>query len=294
MSTNGKSEAEANDGKKTCFIVCPIGSDISPQRKHSDQTLRHIIAPVLQEAGFEEAVRADKISESGNITRQIINHIREDSLVIADLTGHNPNVFYELAIRHCTGRPFIQMIRKGESIPFDLGPMRTIMFDLTDPDDVVASREELRRQVASAMAEGAQVDTPIGAAMDFEKLRSGTDTDRLLSQVIQRLDTIEGGKSANRLNIPYGTTEAERIVQTAVGRWRHENKEQGEFDEQALNKLAEVLDRFLSLGVDINPDGIAAAVDQMSAGQPASGPSLHNIIIPTVRAKPGPLIFRAT
>lgn len=205
MSTNGNSEAEKGGAKKTCFIVCPIGNDLSPQRKHSDQALRHIIAPVLREAGFEEPYRADKISESGNITRQIINHIREDNLVIADLTGHNPNVFYELAIRHCTGLPFIQMIRKGESIPFDLGPMRTIFFDLTDPDDVVATKAELARQVASAMAKGAQVDTPIGAAMDFEKLAStGGTLERLVSTLIERVDGLE------RRNRPLPTNNLRR------------------------------------------------------------------------------------
>lgn len=191
MSTNGKSEETTPEApRKTCFVVCPIGSDLSPQRKHSDQTLRHIIAPVLKAAGFDDPFRADRLSESGNITRQIINHIREDSLIIADLTGHNPNVFYELAIRHCTGRPFIQMIRKGESIPFDLGPMRTIFFDLTDPDDVVATREELARQVTAALADGNQVDTPVGAAMDFERLRSGSGVEQMLSTLIERVEGI--------------------------------------------------------------------------------------------------------
>jgi hypothetical protein len=188
MAPNGNGEAA--EPKKTCFIVCPIGGELSPQRKHSDQALRHILKPVLEKAGFEEPARADKISESGNINRQIINHLREDSLVIADLTGHNPNVFYELAIRHCTGLPFIQMIRKGEAIPFDLGPMRTIFFDLTDPDDVVSAREELARQVKAAMQEGAAVDTPVGAAMDFEKLRSGGSVEQMLSRVIEKVDEL--------------------------------------------------------------------------------------------------------
>jgi len=50
-------------------------------------------------------IRADKISEPGIITTQIIGHIVDAELVIADLTDKNPNVFYELAIRHAIRNP---------------------------------------------------------------------------------------------------------------------------------------------------------------------------------------------
>lgn len=71
-------------------------------------------------------MRADQISKSGLITTQIINQIIECPLVIADLTGANPNVFYELAIRHATGKPYIQLIEQGHRLPFDIGGVRTI------------------------------------------------------------------------------------------------------------------------------------------------------------------------
>ena len=45
------------------------------------------------------------------ISRQIIEHIMHARLVIADLSFHNPTVFYELALRHMTGKPTIQVIR---------------------------------------------------------------------------------------------------------------------------------------------------------------------------------------
>lgn len=238
--------------KKTCFLVCPIGSDISPQRKHSDQALRHIIKPVLELAGFEEPHRADKISQSGNITRQIINHIRGDDLVIADLTGHNPNVFYELAIRHCTGKPFIQMIRKGENIPFDLGPMRTIFFDLTDPDDVVSTREELTRQVESAMAEGAQVDTPVGDAMDFERLKSGSTVEQMISTLIERVDAMGRRREppAVRQVLPRapGGDSLDSFRESVI---RTSNKLRIEIDEKLVGAVA----REIAIGAHVRAGG---------------------------------------
>ena len=51
----------------------------------------------MKEIGYE-AVRADEIAEPGSITSQIMQRIFDDDLVVADLTDHNPNVFYELSV----------------------------------------------------------------------------------------------------------------------------------------------------------------------------------------------------
>ena len=82
-----------------CFIICPLGGAHSEIRKKSDKILRHVFQPVLDKNDFK-AIRADQIPKVGLITTQIINLIMESPLVIADLTDSNPNVFYELAIRH--------------------------------------------------------------------------------------------------------------------------------------------------------------------------------------------------
>jgi hypothetical protein len=89
--------------KKTCFVIAPIGEDGSETRKRSDQILDHIIKPAVTECGYT-AVRADKIEKPGVITSQVIQHVVEDDLIVADLTERNPNVFYELAVRHATRR----------------------------------------------------------------------------------------------------------------------------------------------------------------------------------------------
>ena len=99
---------------KICFIIAPIGAEDSEIRKRSDTVFKHIIEPVAQECGYKP-IRADHISDPGIITDQIIEHIVKDPLGIVDLTGHNANVFYELAIRHATRKPSVQMISgKGQ------------------------------------------------------------------------------------------------------------------------------------------------------------------------------------
>ena len=133
---------------KNCFVIAPIGESDSDTRKRSDQVLKHVIRPAVLECGYE-AIRADEIDKPGIITSQVIQHIVNDPLVVADLTERNPNVFYELAIRHALKTPFVQIIKKGERIPFDVAGTRTVHVDHKDLDSVEDARKEIIKQVRS-------------------------------------------------------------------------------------------------------------------------------------------------
>ena len=105
--------------KKICFVISPIGEEDSETRKRSYQVLKYIITGVVEQLGYE-VIRADKISEPGMITHQILQHIVDASLVVADLTDRNPNVFYEVGIAHTLGRDVILITQSEHDIPFDL------------------------------------------------------------------------------------------------------------------------------------------------------------------------------
>ena len=162
--------------KKACtaFVISPIGEAESDIRRRSDQVLRHIIKPALEPLGCE-IIRADKISEPGIITSQVIQHIVEDELVVADLTGRNPNVFYELAIRHAIKKPLVQIIEKGEQLPFDVMGMRTIQVDHKDLDSVEQAREDIHLQAEAAIEGVNEIETPISLAMELGALKRSND-----------------------------------------------------------------------------------------------------------------------
>src|SRR5947208_2310140 len=93
--------AKAVPAKKTCFVISPIDKPDTPIRARADMLLTYIIKRVLEKPEFGYDVRrADEIQQPGLITRQILETVYLADLVVADLTGHNPNVFYELAVRH--------------------------------------------------------------------------------------------------------------------------------------------------------------------------------------------------
>jgi len=162
--------------KKHCFVISPIGDADTEIRKRSDQVLKYIISPAVEQCGYI-AIRGDQMSEPGLITTQIIQHIVDDPLVMADLTGRNPNVFYELALRHALRKPLIQMIAKGELLPFDVAGMRTIPIDHHDLDNVEEVREEIIRQIKS-LEVNTDVVTPISIALNLQTLRESDNPEQ--------------------------------------------------------------------------------------------------------------------
>jgi hypothetical protein len=163
--------------ERTCFYITPIGSDGSEQRKHSDLFLGSIIEPSLEPFGLT-VVRADGIDKPGVITRQVVEYILRSRIVIADLSFHNPNVFYELALRHATRLPIVQIIRSSDLVPFDVHQMRTINIDTTDIYSLVPKielyRSEIANQVRRALENSEAVDTPISVHFPALKMEIKT------------------------------------------------------------------------------------------------------------------------
>jgi hypothetical protein len=125
--------------------------------------LSSIVEPSLKGFGLE-VVRADKIGEPGMITAQILEHIIYSRLVIVDLSYHNPNVFYEMAVRHMCKSPVIQICRRADRIPFDVNQVRTITVDTTDIYSLLPKIETYKSEIATqvrAALDGQTTSNPI-------------------------------------------------------------------------------------------------------------------------------------
>ena len=176
--------------RKPCFVISPIGEPESETRKRSDQILRHIIRPAAEICGYE-AVRADEINEPGIITSQVIQRVVDEPLVVADLTERNPNVFYELAVRHATRKPLVQIISKGENIPFDVAVTRTIFVDLHDLDSAEIARNEIIDQIKSLETDSTGLQSPISVSLDLQRLRQSENPEqRSLADLLSEISSI--------------------------------------------------------------------------------------------------------
>jgi hypothetical protein len=108
--------------KSKAFVVMPFD-------KEFDDIYEQFIREALIEAGFD-VFRADDLLNRENILKDIVNSIVSSDLIIAELTGANPNVFYELGIAHGLNKPTILVTQAIEDIPFDLRPYRILLYDV--------------------------------------------------------------------------------------------------------------------------------------------------------------------
>jgi ribosomal protein L7/L12 len=189
-----KVDTASVDASPLCFVVGPIGKDSSPERKHSDLLLNLIIKHVLQRSEFEFRVRrADEDADPGMIGDRVVSDIIHADLVVADLTDLNPNVFYEIGIRHSTEKPTVHMARMGTALPFDNVTHRTIFFDLTDWQNIEQARSRLAEAVRTTKRSDYKVSNPITQANASFKMRQSADPrDQVVAELGERMSKLEG------------------------------------------------------------------------------------------------------
>jgi hypothetical protein len=148
----------------TCFVIMPIGPRGSRIRKRSTRLFETVIAPAARDAGYAP-VRADQLPGAGMVMTQIVHHLANDPLVIADLTGANPNVYYELALRHAMRKPVLGTIHTGEALPFDISALRVVEFDTQDDHGMDQAREALTGLIRRVDCAGEGRVSPVSVAL---------------------------------------------------------------------------------------------------------------------------------
>jgi hypothetical protein len=97
-------------------------------------------------------------------------------------------------LRHALRKPYVQLIQRGERIPFDVAAIRTIEVDHRDLDSVESAKLEIINQVKSMEGKDADVDSPISVAIDLEVLRkSGNPEQRQLADVLAAVGELKSG-----------------------------------------------------------------------------------------------------
>ncbi len=146
-----------------CFVIGPIGDQLADAGtlgrvayEEALQVFEEIIKAACDPFKID-AYRADHIDDPGEIPEQIFEALRDEELVVADLTGANPNVMYELGIRHITSKCTLQIGEK-DRLPFDINTIRTVQFKRT-PSGLIAARNKLSALIGSYLANGCKPPT---------------------------------------------------------------------------------------------------------------------------------------
>lgn len=169
-----------------------------------------VIKPTFEEDLKWECRHIDELPGAGNVVSRIVKEIAAATLVVADLTLLEPDVLYELGIAHSLGNNVLTLIRRGETVPFDLRSYRTIEYE-----DSAAGARRLSRDLNAAVQTlpdwGAGPTNPVqdflpperrmGAPItavplpatptDEEMLRESAYTRELAAKVRQRLHFVQ-------------------------------------------------------------------------------------------------------
>src|SRR5215472_4514950 len=126
---------------RTCFVVMPYGRRSDPKgiEVDFDDVYRYVMLPPIQERLGLEYSRADLVPSAGWIHRDMLTRIARSDVVLVDISMGNPNVFYELGIRHSLRKGVtVLMQHKGMESPFNVRGMRTIEYSLHVADTITA------------------------------------------------------------------------------------------------------------------------------------------------------------
>lgn len=113
-------------GRQTCFVITPFSPPF-------DSNYENILKPTIARCGLTP-IRGDEIFTTGAIMEDVWRNIATCRLLVAELSGKNPNVYYELGIAHTLDKPVILLVQKGEELPFDVSAIRAIVYDTAHPD----------------------------------------------------------------------------------------------------------------------------------------------------------------
>ncbi len=126
--------------RTSCFIVMPFGQEWSVD-------VRRILSSGCEALGVR-AVRGDDLFTPTDFLEDIWQSINAADFVIADITGRNPNVLYELGIAHTLAKPVLILSKHGADIPVDLATRRVILYGQSEID----WREDLAHKISEAVA----------------------------------------------------------------------------------------------------------------------------------------------
>jgi uncharacterized protein (TIGR02996 family) len=202
-----------------CFVIMPYGGQDETKRKHYLGVYNQIIRAAAIEAGFQanDIKRSDIASVPGSILADIIQDLYTADIVIADLSESNPNVYWELGVRHVLAKSgTVTIIDENHKIPFDLGQYRTITYSTSN----LGSISEVVIQIADAIKkrinEKSRSDNAVHDILPELPIRfASIEADSEVLELKSRINSLakENETLTNRLNDidPAGTLRVEQL-----------------------------------------------------------------------------------
>jgi hypothetical protein len=151
---------------KTCFVIMPFSSTPSCSEGEWTEIFENLFKPAFEEIGYI-CERAEPMT--GNLTESIVRKLRFSTVVLADITDKNPNVFYELGIRHSLSKRTIVVAQNSNDVPSDLRGYWFTRYGIR-PAQVISFKRDIKRLVGEIESNPDKSDNPVSDFLDKEGL----------------------------------------------------------------------------------------------------------------------------
>lgn len=160
----------------TCFVLIPF-------KEPFETYYRAIIRPAIGNANLD-VKRGDSLFTPTPIMGDIWKMIQDAKVLVAELTEKNANVFYELGLAHAIGKPVVLITETMDDVPFDLRPLRVILYDKDDP----AWGNKLKTSLTNALQDTMSAPVEAVPPMFRKKVKSQAPEDSELSLRLTALE----------------------------------------------------------------------------------------------------------
>ncbi len=177
------------DYSKICFVIMPFGKKkVGENEVDFDQIYAEIFEPAINavplpapEQGQLEARRTDKDFFAGDISYEMFNYLEYSRFALADITGLNANVFYELGHRHRARESGTAIFRQTDApIPFDINQIKAFPYEYFPEEQAAESRELIERVLTESLQQN-RPDSPVRRALAGQRERGG-DAEALIME----------------------------------------------------------------------------------------------------------------
>jgi hypothetical protein len=184
-----------NEPKGVAYIISQIGDPESAIRKRADEVADFVIRPVVEELRLVP-MRSDRDPTPGQVTSRLLKDILAARVVVADLTGRNPNVYYELAVAHSFGRPVVIVVDHVESLSFDTKNERVIVIGdegVISVTEAENAKSKLKEALNLVLADGYVPNSlvrEVASSQSLDELAPRDPVAEQLANMSRRLDQV--------------------------------------------------------------------------------------------------------
>jgi hypothetical protein len=200
---------------KRAFVIMPFSPTAS--EKNWTEVFEGVFQPSLKDCGYS-CTRAE--TSRGSLIASIVEGLVEADLVIADVTDRNPNVFYELGVRHSLRRGTIIVSQGTDHVPSDLRGYWFLPYGLR-PAEVTKFKADIKRIVAEFEEQPERSDSPVSDYLDREQISSSRQVNRdNIKKIGALLTELSGNRLALRQQLETGKPQVfslgciELLIQT--------------------------------------------------------------------------------